>query len=263
MDLFILQLLLSFLAGSIWVTISSVLSERYGTKIGGVITGFPSTALLALLFIGWVISPQAAAEATTLTPLIGGIIAISMLAYLFLLGSNFWLAFLGSLAAWLILSLGVYFSGFRDFSLSMAVYLVILASSYIILEKGFRIRSEASRPVRYTIPMLIGRGLFSGSVVAFALLISKAGGPLLGGVFAFFPAVFLGTLIITYLKHGPGFSASVMKVAILGSASTVAFAAVVRYSFVPLGIWLGTLLGILVSVGVTYLIFIFVKKNML
>jgi hypothetical protein len=263
MDPFLLKLLLSFLVGSTWVTLASVLAEKYGTKIGGVITGLPSTALLALLFIGWVFSTQDAVEATTLTPIIAGVIAISMIAYIALLRFNFWIAFFGSLIIWLLLSLGIYFSGFADFTISLISYVVLLSLSYVILERVFKIKSELRRTVQYTLPMLLTRGLFSGAVVAFAVLMSKIGGPLLGGVFAFFPAVFLGTIIITYLTHGPSFSSSVMKVAILGGASTVVFAVVARFTFIPFGIWLGALVSLVVSLVVAYLIFIFVKKKML
>ena len=46
-DTFILKLALSFLIGGLWITVASVAAERLGSKIGGVIAGLPSTAVVA------------------------------------------------------------------------------------------------------------------------------------------------------------------------------------------------------------------------
>ena len=52
-DTFILKLALSFFIGGLWITIASVAAERLGSKIGGVIGGLPSTAVVAFGFVGW------------------------------------------------------------------------------------------------------------------------------------------------------------------------------------------------------------------
>ena len=66
---FILKLALSFLIGGIWITVASVAAERMGSKIGGVIGGLPSTAVVAFGFIGWTQGAQQAYDATTAFPL--------------------------------------------------------------------------------------------------------------------------------------------------------------------------------------------------
>ncbi len=45
-NIFILKLVLSFIVGSLWITMGTVLAEKYGTKIGGLIAGLPSTILI-------------------------------------------------------------------------------------------------------------------------------------------------------------------------------------------------------------------------
>ena len=39
MEPFTLKLILSFIVGAIWVTGATILAEKYGTKLGGVIVG--------------------------------------------------------------------------------------------------------------------------------------------------------------------------------------------------------------------------------
>ena len=63
MDPFVLKLVLTAFVGGSWVVLSTIIAERAGTKLGGVIAGLPSSSLIAFLFIGWTQSPQAAAQA--------------------------------------------------------------------------------------------------------------------------------------------------------------------------------------------------------
>ena len=75
---------LSFVVGSVWVTLSTITAERYGSKIGGLIGGLPSTAVVALLFIGFTQTPLAASEATTIMPLAQGFNGLFIIVYLLL-----------------------------------------------------------------------------------------------------------------------------------------------------------------------------------
>jgi hypothetical protein len=54
---FWIKLFLGFIVGSIWVTLTTVSAERFGSKVGGLIGGLPSTVVIALLFIGLTQSP--------------------------------------------------------------------------------------------------------------------------------------------------------------------------------------------------------------
>ena len=48
---FWLKLILGFIVGSLWVTLTTVSAERFGSKVGGLIGGLPSTVVIALLDI--------------------------------------------------------------------------------------------------------------------------------------------------------------------------------------------------------------------
>lgn len=89
--------------------------------------------------------------------------------------------------------------------------------------------------IEYTPAMLAARGLFSGFVIAVAVAMTKAGGALLGGMFAMFPAVFVATLAIAYFSHGPLFSAALMKSSILGAVGVVIYGVGYGIHMCPLG----------------------------
>jgi uncharacterized membrane protein (GlpM family) len=258
---FLTKLVLSFLIGGTWVTTATLLADAYGTKIGGLITGLPSTALISLFFIGWTQSPAAAVEATTIIPLIGAVNALFLLVYISLARSNFWLALGGSLIFWGLSSSALTFLDIRHFYLSLIVYFIVVLVSFLIIEKGIKIKSEKARKVRYAAGAVIFRGLFSGLIIALAVVMGKIGGPLLGGMFAMFPAMFTGTLLITFFTHGPLFSSAMMKVALISAGSVVLYAVLIRYSYLPLGLLAGTLVSIVVSFAAAGLLHLFIVKN--
>src|SRR5579862_5879149 len=80
-SLFLFKLALTFLVGSLWLTGATILAERFGSKIGGVIAGMPSTIVIALFFIGWTQTPLAASQATVVVPLVMGIDGLFIITY--------------------------------------------------------------------------------------------------------------------------------------------------------------------------------------
>jgi hypothetical protein len=99
-------------------------------------------------------------------------------------------------------------------------------------------------------------------VVALSVYFGKIGGPVLGGILSMFPAMFTSLMIITYLAHGPDFSASVMKTAMISGISIVIHSVVVRYTYIPLGLLVGTLVSTLTSFGSGYLIYKFIVTRL-
>jgi hypothetical protein len=260
-NIFLLKLVLSFLIGGVWVTTATHLADKYGTKIGGIITGLPSTALVSLFFIGWTQSPLVSVEATTIIPIIGAVNALFLLVYIFLVPKNFWLALGSSFLVWGGFSFALVLLKFDDFLLSIGIYAVVAFLSFLLIEKGIRVRSERPALVRNTLRTLMFRGLFSGAIVVLAVIMGKIGGPLLGGMFAMFPAMFTGTLLISYFAHGSLFSSAMMKVALLSASSVVLYAILVRFTYIPLGLILGTLVSILVSFSYAFIIHISLIKR--
>ncbi|HQE80342.1 MAG TPA: DUF3147 family protein [Syntrophorhabdaceae bacterium] len=251
---FLIKLFLSFIIGSVWVTGSTVLAERYGTKIGGIVTGLPSTILFGLFFIAWTQSVRVAVEATEIVPFVGGINSLFLVVYILLVRYNFWLALAGAILVWFLLSFVLVFFGINDFKISIFTYILLFSISYYIVEKKLKIKSEMGKDISFTFSMFLVRGVISGFIITLTVFLTKIGGPLIGGLFTMFPAMFLGTLLITYFSHGPSFSSAVMKSSMIGAISVVVYGITARFVFIPFGLWLGTIISLVVSYLFAFLI---------
>jgi hypothetical protein len=253
-NIFLFKLALSFIIGSLWITMGTVLAEKYGTKIGGLIAGLPSTILISLFFIAWTQSTSVAVDATTIVPIIGGINCLFIVAYIVLLKINFWLALSGALLVWSLLAFALVLAGFNSFILSLIGYICLVVVCHNIVEKVLKVRSEPGKQIYYSTGIMVFRALFSGFVIAFAVVVTKVGGPLLGGMFVMFPAMFVGMIFMTYFSQGATFSAAVMKSSILGAISVVIFGITARYTYTPFGLIGGTALSIIISFASSYVI---------
>ncbi len=260
-SLFVFQLVVTFLVGSLWLTGASILAEKFGSKIGGVIAGMPSSIVIALFFIGLTQTPIAASQATVVVPLIMGIDGLFIVTYVFLVRRSFLLALISSLFVWVCLSFVLVLVHFHNFGLSLFGFLVLLLLSYGVMEYVLHVKSLAGRKTSFTFSSLLVRGLVSGLIITLAVAFAKLGGPLIGGVFASFPAVFLSTMILTYFAQGRAFSVSVMKTLMLsGTINTTVYASAVRFLYPPFGLIGGTIGSFLLSLVSMYLVYLLVKK---
>ncbi len=260
---FWLKLLLGFIVGSLWVTLTTVSAERFGSKVGGLIGGLPSTVVIALLFIGLTQSPQVAAEATTIMPLAQGLNGLVVITFMLFIPRGLWAGLLSAVPLWFFQSTLLYLLNIQYFWISLLGWLILLVFCFLIVEKWMRIPSTEKLDLSYPPSQLAWRALFGGSVIAFAVFMGKVGGPLLGGIFGSFPAMFLSTLVITYKTGGPAFSRSVGKSLIIsGLINVPIYEIVVRVLYPRLGLGLGTVIALLVSLGTGYLTFRFMRSRL-
>jgi hypothetical protein len=246
---FLLKLSLSFLTGGVWVALATLLADRLGSRIGGLVSGLPSTVMFTLLFLAWTQSPAAAVQATSIIPIVGGINCLFLTVYAGLVGSGFWKAFLGGLGLWGILAYALVRLHFDNFTLSVLGYVCLWVLSFVVMEKMLKIRSVKGRAGKITPLLAAGRALLGGGIVALAVTLGKVSGPLLGGMFAVFPAMFASAMLVTYFSQGASFSAATMKSSLLSGVSVLVYALAARYTFVPLGMGWGTLVSALVAAG--------------
>jgi len=260
---FWLKLGLSFLVGSTWVTLSTSAAERYGSKIGGLIGGLPSTVIVTLFFIGLTQTPLAAVRATTIIPLSMSCTGLFMVTYLFFARRGLPVGLTIALLVWFCLASILVALDIQDIRVSILGWLCLAASCLLIVEKGMKISSRVRVQAHYTMAQIIYRALFGGTVVAFAVLMGKLGGPVLGGAFATFPAMFSSTLVITHRVGGADFARAIGKSLLASGLVTVPiYALAVRFLYPWAGLGLGTLLAILVSLGAGYLTFLFMRARM-
>jgi len=236
-DPFWLKLVLSFLVGGAWITLATVAAERFGSKVGGFMGGLPSTVVVAMLFIGWTQGRQQVYDATTVFPLAFAFNALFLIA--FALGSRRGLlAGVGAaVLAWGLAQVGVVSLNVQSFFLSLAVWLVMLVAAYLVMARALDLRSHERVAMHYTPGQIAGRAAFAGGMIALAVVMSKVGGPVLGGVFSAFPAVYLSTLVITSRSAGLPFArAMLLPLMISGVVNCVVYTAALRLLVLPWGV---------------------------
>ena len=261
-DIFSLKLALSFIVGGTWIALATVLAEKFGTKLGGIFAGLPSMTAAALFFIAWSQNPVFASEATTIMPVAMGLNALFVLVYSLLVRYNFWFSLITALGLWLALSFGLALIKFDDFLISLVGFVILFAFSYFILEKKSGITSEGKKELSYTSRQLIFRVIFSGTMVALAVLMAKVSGPLWGGIFSVFPAVYISIIFITHFAHGKSFSMATLKVALLsGQVNVIIFVVTARYTYLHLGLFWGTFFPYLASLIGTLFLYYYVAKK--
>ena len=262
-NVFFLKLCLGFIAGSSVITLTSLAAEKFGSKVGGLIGGIPSTSVVALLFIGIVQSPEYAIQATNVIPLVMGYNSLYLIVFVYLSRYSFMTGMGGALAMWFAFSLLTIALDFRHFSLGLAIGLLLFVYSYFILEKRFRLTAIAGVSVRFTPLQIVGRSLFSGLVISLVIFLSKVSGPLIGGVFAVFPVVFTSTLVITSFSRGVAFARALTKPLLVSAmVNVIVYVIAVRLFYPGLGLILGTISALMVTGVSVYATYSFITKKM-
>ena len=102
MDPFITKWLLSLIIGSFWVVISTVIAEKISGKIGGLILGLPTTAVVSLLFIGLTQDLESVLKASKIVPFMSGFYCFFFLTYLIRSKKGFMIGLINALIIWFL-----------------------------------------------------------------------------------------------------------------------------------------------------------------
>ena len=167
-----------------------------------------------------------------------------------------------SLLTWFSSAILLILLNIHSYRISLSGWLVFLIFAYVLLEKILQINSHGTVAINYNAGRILFRAVFSGSAIAFAVLMGKLGGPLFGGIFATFPAMFLTTLIITYRSGGAEFSRATAKsLLISGLINVILYTIFVRYLFLSVGLFWGTAIALLLSAGTGYMTYLFIRAK--
>ena len=250
---FFLHLILAFAVGSLWVTIITIIAEKKGSILGGVLGGLPSTSAFSFLFIGINQSLAAAVQATAVFPLAFGITSAYLFFFAFFAQKGFTRGICVSLLLWFLFSGVIAASGLRNFAFSLAGGAAISVLTYYLFTK-LNLQSLKGAARQYKFRDVVLRGVGAGSLVLVSVFLSQIGGPVLGGISAAFPAVFTSTLIILNRSRGTEFARALTKPLVLsGILTIIPFCVAVRYSYPNFGIWLGTLISYVLVVPLAFL----------
>ncbi len=259
MESFILQTVLPFIISAFVVIIITVIAEKYGTKVGGILGTLPSTIIIAFIFISINRDVFFASRSAVVVPAEMAINLFFLVIISTLIYRSLSFALIVSLLIWGILSTALYFANIENILISIVLYAVTLVLCFTYLEKIKKIESHKKVKVHYTTKKIILRGILAGSVIATAVFLSNID-ETLSGIFSIFPAIFLSTVIITYLEHGPIFTSGFAKSMIFGSQTVMSYVIAVHFLYPKCGLIYGTIYSFFLSLVVAIILLTFRKK---
>lgn len=259
-NLFLLQLLLTYCVGSVWIFLIIKASKHFGSKIGGFIGGLPSTALVSFFFIGITQSKEIAAEAATVFPLAYGVTGLFLVAYALFIKRGLVFSLFYSLLIWFGFSLFIAILNPMSLAVNLIVYLIILSFSIYVLEVKLKVVSKENPGMNYSFKQTAGLSLTCGLIIMSAVFFAKLAGPVFGGIFAAFPAIFISTLVMSYKLFGADFSRAMTKpLLITGMITIVIYVLSVKFFYLRTGLYFGTLISIFISAGSAYFTYLFIR----
>ncbi|GAB4221590.1 MAG: hypothetical protein Kow009_11630 [Spirochaetales bacterium] len=239
---------LSFLIAGVWISFATLAGEKFGTRIGGLITNLPSNIVVSLLFIAWTKGVTFASETAGSVPLGMAISVTFVVVFSALIPFGISVAIPGSLGVWFVLGYLAATNPPGPLG-ALGIYLGASILGFLILEFLLGIKSVPRQKIRYSFKNQILRAIFAGSVVAGAVLIAQVSPPQVTGIAASFPAVMLSTLTILCLAQGADFSRATAKILVLSSSNIIVYVYSVAYLYPHLGLVAGTLLSFLAAIG--------------
>ncbi len=247
-------IILAFLIGGIWISLATMLSEKLGSKSGGMVSNLPSTILVSLLFIGITKGAYFAAQSASAVPTGMLIDTIFLFIFIALVKRGLLAATIISVISWFALAaLSVYFKSVPVWISSIA-YLAVSTLTYLAAELKFGIISLPKTNKKFTHTQLLTRAIFAGIVVGSAVTIGKAGNAYWSGLFSTFPAVMLSSMVILTMSAGSQFARATGKVMLITSANIVIYGWAVSIFYPTLGLLWGTLLAYLLAALSVYLL---------
>ncbi|MFH1520886.1 MAG: DUF3147 family protein [Candidatus Micrarchaeota archaeon] len=220
MDIFWLKLVLSFFVGGLYVAFTIFLSEKLGSKIGGILLGLPSTTLVSLIFIYWTQGTETLLLASAIIPAVMAINLFFVITFISLYNRGINIAFVSAVLVWAILALIIVLLNPNLF-FSVLVFIFTFGISMLLLGKypHTKLGKIHSSRTEFTY-----RSVFAGGVISSSVLAANYVGAVWGGVLGTFPAAFSSSLYLLSKKHGFAFASSVAKNIPFGTIGTVIFA---------------------------------------
>jgi len=242
-------LLLSVVLSGLLISFFTLLSERLGTRLGGMVSNLPSTLLVSLLFIALTKGAEFASAATHTVPLGMILSTLFLFTFLLLLPKGLWIAVAGSLLTYVTLAIGAsHFEWITRLGWTI-VYGLVAITCWILAEKKLKIVSAKPIERRYNLSQILIRAAFAGSVVGSSVLIAQYGSPFWTGIFSTFPAVMLSSMVILTITAGAAFARGLGKIMLLASTNIVVYGYLIGIFYPTIGIVAGTLLAFMVAAG--------------
>jgi hypothetical protein len=223
MDPFIWRVILSFIVGGSYAATLIWISERFGTKIGGILTGLPSTVFISLTFIALTSGNSVAHKSALIIPAMTGASLVLVYSFTRLLHLKPALALSSGIGIWLICAVSIVKLQIVDIVIAVLIGVVLSLATKVAMRRYPYNLKSSSIITRNT---YIYRILAAGTVIAFAVIMARVAGPVWGGVFASFPATYVTTLYILRKSQGVDYAQAVARQLPVSNGSTMIFAVI-------------------------------------
>ncbi len=257
----LMSLLGPMLAAGLIAVGVTVLIERFGGVVGGLLGTLPTTIVPAAIGI-WAVSADVDAfrAAMAVVPVGMAVDGLFLICWRLVPG---WVG--GSmrrqLIGTLLVSIGVWFvvaaiaiRGVAWLDARGLEPLVVGAVAFFALEIGGVLACRKVVPApsgarRVGVLTLAIRGLLAGAAIGVAGLLAANGGALMAGVASVFPAIFLTTMVSVWWSQGRSVSVGAVGPMILGSGAVSAFALVAAWSIPTYGTLIGSGVAWMMAAG--------------
>ncbi len=244
---FIIKLIVSFLGAGIWITVMTLLAEKLGSKVGGLIANLPANILFSLMCVGFIQGADFAAEASRAAPIGMVIVTIFIFSIINLLPYGLKRALGLSILIWLPLAVLTNLWEYKNWLGGIIIYLITTAVLFWILEHYCHLPAVEQTKKKYTAGQILGRAVFAGSIIALVIILAEFSPPYLVGIFATFPSGVTSTIYILTRNQSPAFAQATGKILVLSSSNIIIYALGVFLTYPLLGVIWGTIISFLAS----------------
>ena len=250
--------MISALFAGIAATLVTVAIEKWGGITGGILGTVPSTIVPAAAGMYLAGGEAALVESMAIIPLgmlVNGIflsVWIILPPYLSQTKNPLMITTISALLIWTFSA--IFMLKIASFALEENLaainlgfigLLLLLLLSVIINWKTTEI-AKGKHPVSPFV--LVCRGLAAAIAIGFAVWLSGLGQPLIAGIAAVFPAIFLTSMVALWMAQGPTVPRGAAGPMMLGGASVAVYAIVSIWSLPEYGVLIGTIIAWLVAV---------------
>jgi hypothetical protein len=256
----------SILAKVIWsagvVLALTAIAERVGTRVAGILSGAPLSAVIIYFFVG-----RDMGTAYVVDSIPHGIAAFTatlafVLAYY---GTAAWFtraAALGSvlsaITAFIVVAFGLAAIPFTLTSATATTVCVIVISIWLFRKIEF---VSVENPVRYTVWLLILRGGFAAVLIVAAIALAEILGPRWTGLLVGFPSTLLPTLVIIHVTYNTASTHAMIRNFPVGMGSIVLYILSVNFTFPLWGVHGGTAASLAASLIYLTIIMIWIRAR--
>jgi hypothetical protein len=244
--LFWISLLLKMIITAGFVAVATLVAERSGPLVGGLIATLPISAGPVYVFLALDHSTGFLAESAVSSLAINPVIAAFALAYAFLAQRRGRVvSILAALALWLVLALIVH--AFSWTAVTACIFNIVTLPVCLLLARPLREATIPRLPTRWT--DIVARGVSVALLVAIVVLISSHVGPGATGILALFPIVMTSIMFILHGRVGGKAAAAVMASSVTGLIGLALAFLTLHLTVVPLGAAIALVLALAVSMA--------------